>query len=148
MENYCTGCILKNYPFYGWLNYQLLENSIFKMTNGQITYLGFYYSCVIKIWDNWDKNPLFDWLSQKRPFFRRKKSTETNVKQENHNEDLRNWIIWVIFLLNYSLASKTGGKWDIKAEKIGFSKNNYLSIWKIKQSTITWVAALQQGPCN
>ena len=22
----------------------------------------------IKIWDNWDQNPLFDWLSQKRPF--------------------------------------------------------------------------------
>ena len=67
----------------------------------------------------------------------RKKSSETNVKQENDNKDRRNWIIWVIFLLNYSLASKTGRKWDIKAEKISFSKNNYLSIWKIDQSTIT-----------
>ena len=60
----------------------------------------------IKIWDNRDINPLFDWLSQKRPFFRWDKSTEINVKQEKYNRDPRNWTLWVICNLNYWLASK------------------------------------------
>ena len=105
---FSTGCPNKNATFYFWPNYQLSEKWLFRMTNGPITSLCFYHSCVIKIWDNWDKNPLFDWLSQKRPFFRRKKSTETNVKPPYDIRDPRNWTLWVICYLNYRLASKFG----------------------------------------
>ena len=45
---------------------------------------------------------------KKRPFFRRKKSTETPVKPPYDIRGPRNWTLWFFFNLNYKLASRFG----------------------------------------